>query len=85
MDRRENQPGEGHPSEAAEGSSGPNQGPGGNPQAADQASGGGVKWEYKADFQIVQELRKVLAAAKEAAEKQRDELKRKLDKIQYGS
>jgi hypothetical protein len=44
-----------------------------------------VKWEYKTDFQIVQELKKVLAAAKEAAEKQRDELKRKLDKIQYGS
>ena len=43
-----------------------------------------AEWTHKKDFRIVGELKAVLTAAKEAAEKERDALRRKLDKITYG-
>jgi hypothetical protein len=87
MDRRKNQLGEGNPSEEKSSGSGSTESAGGNSEATDKASSGTVnpKWEHKADFRIVSELRAVLTAAKEAAEKERDILRRKLDKITYGS
>jgi hypothetical protein len=86
MDRRKDQLGEGALSEEKSSDSGSAEGSGGDTQTTDQASSGTVvpKWEHKTGFRIVGELRAVLTAAKDAAEKERDILRRKLDKITYG-
>lgn len=43
------------------------------------------EWEYKTRFRIVDELRTVTQKAKEASEKELKALRRKLDKLTYGS
>jgi hypothetical protein len=44
-----------------------------------------AQWEYKRDFKVVSEMRTIVTAARGAAEKELAQLRRKLDKLTYGS
>ncbi len=43
------------------------------------------EWKYKEDFGIVTQLKEVVKATKVATEKELAELRRRLDKLTYGS
>jgi hypothetical protein len=42
-------------------------------------------WEYKKEFGIIQEMRKVVLLTKQATELELDGLRRKLERLTYGS
>lgn len=44
-----------------------------------------AEWVYKKEFRIVGEMKKVVGLAKEASEKELAGLRRKLDRLTYGS
>jgi len=52
---------------------------------ADEEKKPAAEWKYKEEFAIVSNLRTVVLATKEASEKELAVLRRRLDKLTYGS
>jgi hypothetical protein len=87
MDRRKDQQADGNHSQENLGGGEPNQGGGGHSEAANEAADS-VKpkatWEYKTEFAINTRMKEILKMTLVAAQAERDRLKKKLDKLQYG-
>ena len=88
MDRYEDKPGEGDPSEEGQGSGEQGQSPGGDSGPVDQASDREnvtPKWKFQKNLPIQGRMADVIRQTIEATKKQIEAERKKLRKMQYGS